>query len=254
MVLKYANIGFRESRKSPDFYFKWRVNRSTAGVEEANRLLALNGKQVLDLGCGFGALSYLLLEKGARVSATEIDPDKFAFAKKKLAKYKSFRPRLVKDGRLPFPDKTFDMVFIFDVIEHVTSPQETLREVWRTLKKGGYLYVEFTPYYSIVGHHLYDYAKWPVHILPEEKIQKIVFSRKIPGFMTQEYYWRQFKSLNKLRIGQFQKLVKRYDIIREKFIVKYPEIFEWNLPFFNYLGPLKDYFTMSFEGMYRKTR
>lgn len=252
MAVKYTHIGFRESRKSPDLYFKWRVNRSSGGVEEANRLLELRGKHVLDLGCGFGALSYLLLEKGARVSATEIDKDKLAFAKKKLSKHKAFKPRLVTGSKLPFPDKMFDMVFIFDVIEHVQNPQQTLREVWRTLKKGGYLYVEFTPYYSVVGHHLYDYAKWPVHILSEEKIRQMVFSRKIPGFMTQEYYWRQFKSLNKLKIGRFQNLVKRYDTVREKFIVKYPEVFEWNIPFFNYLGPLKDYFTMSFEGLYRK--
>jgi hypothetical protein len=39
MVLKYDNIGFKESRKSPGLYFKWRVHRSTPGVEEANRLL-----------------------------------------------------------------------------------------------------------------------------------------------------------------------------------------------------------------------
>lgn len=252
MEVARTKIGFKQSRTSPNLYFQWRRNRSASCIEAVRGLMDLKGKKVLDLGCGYGALSSLLLEQGAHVRATEMDKNKLSFAKQKLAKYSRFRPRQVKDSTLPYPDKQFDAIFIFDVIEHVDDPAKTLKECLRTLKKEGLLYVEFTPYYSITGHHLYDYAKWPIHMLPEDKIRDIVFSKKVKGFMTQEYYWRQYKSLNKLRIGEFQDMVKKFETIREKFIIKYPEVFEWNLPFINYLGPFKDYFTMSFEGLYRK--
>lgn len=223
-----------------------------ACVLEAEKLTDLQDKNILDLGCGYGALSYLLLAKHSKVAATEIDQDKLTYAKMKLRHFADFYPLLVEDSFLPYEDESFDMIFMFDVIEHVGDPEFTLKECYRTLKDGGYLYVEFTPYYSVTGHHLYDYAKWPIHILPEEKIKQIIFSKKINGYMSPEYHWKQFKSLNKLRIGQFQKMVAKYEKIREKFIIKYPELFEINIPLFNCLGPLKDYFTMSFEGLYRK--
>ncbi|PIP14710.1 hypothetical protein COW98_04205 [Candidatus Roizmanbacteria bacterium CG22_combo_CG10-13_8_21_14_all_35_9] len=246
--------GFKQSRISPEHYFRWRRKRALACVEKISNRINLIDKRALDIGCGCGALSYALLEKGTQVWATEIDSDKLKFAQDKLAKNKYFNSVLVKNERLPYDDCFFDIVFIFDVIEHMKNPAKMIQEALRVLKSGGYLYVEFTPYYSITGHHLYDFAKWPIHLLPKEKVKKIVFSKKIKGFMTAEYYWRQFESLNKLRINQFQQMVKKFQKIEERYLIKYPEKFEINIPIINYLGPLKDYFTMSFEGLYQKLK
>lgn len=245
-------FGFKESRISPEHYFEWRKERGSKPVNELDSMISLKGKKVLDIGCGYGALSSLILSKGAKVWGTEVNEFKLKVANKKLGKNKNFTSILVKDEKLPFKDEYFDCVFIFDVIEHVNHPKKTINECARVLKPGGYLYVEFTPYYSISGHHLYDFAKWPIHILPPEKIKKIVYSKKVDSFMTADYYWDQFLSLNKLRIGNFQKMVLGFKTIDEKFIIKYPEIFELNLTFINYFGFFKDYFTMSFEGLYRK--
>jgi len=244
--------GFKQSRISPEHYFEWRKKRATACIERISNKISLINKQTLDVGCGYGALSSVLLEKGAQVWATEINNNKLRFAQGKLTGKKYFNSVLVKNEILPYDDCFFDIVFIFDVIEHVKNPAKTIQEVSRVLKSGGHLYVEFTPYYSITGHHLYDFAKWPIHLLPKEKIKKIVFSKKIKGFMTAEYYWQQFESLNKLRINRFQEMVKKFKKIEERYLIKYPEKFEINIPLINYLGPWKDYFTMSFEGLYQK--
>jgi len=244
--------GFKQSRISPKHYFEWRRKRAYPPVKSVNEKINLKNKYVLDIGCGYGALSSILLQHGAQVWATEVDSVKLNFAREQLGKNKNFSSFLVKDEVLPVEKDFFDAVFIFDVIEHVRNPGKTLEEIERVLKPGGYLYVEFTPYYSITGHHLYDFAKWPIHILPREKIRQIVYSKKIKGFMTQEYYWKQFESLNKLRISEFQRRVKHFEKIEERFIIKYPEKFEINIPFINFLGPLKDFFTMSFEGFYQK--
>lgn len=245
-------IGFKESRISPELYFEWRKNRALPALERVEKNISLRGKKVLEIGCGYGALSSLLLERGAQVFATEADKTKLEVAQKQLSKNTNFSALHVRDEKLSFENNYFDCVCIFDVIEHVREPKITIEESYRTLKPGGLLYVEFTPYYSITGHHLYDFAKWPIHILPREKIKKIVFSKKVDSYMTPEYYWAQFESLNKLRIADFQKMVAKFQKIEERFIIKYPEIFEINIPLINYLGPFKDYLTMSFEGFYRK--
>lgn len=245
-------VGFRESRISQELYFEWRKNRALSALKRVEKNISLQGKKVLEIGCGYGGLSWLLLERGAQVFATEADKKKLQVAQKQLSQNTNFTSLYVTDEKLPFKDACFDCICIFDVIEHVKKPKTTIEESYRTLKQGGLLYVEFTPYYSITGHHLYDFAKWPIHLLPKDKIKKIVFSKKVDSFMSAEYYWQQFESLNKLRIGDFQSMVAKFKKIEERFIIKYPEIFEINLPFINYLGPLKDYLTMSFEGFYRK--
>ncbi len=244
--------GFKQSRISPEHYFLWRKKRASACIEKINNKIGLISKRVLDIGCGYGALSSVLLEKGAQVWATEVDSGKLKFAQEKLAMNRYFNSVLVKNELLPYKDGFFDIVFIFDVIEHVKNPTKMIKETLRVLKSGGYLYAEFTPYYSITGHHLYDFAKWPIHLLPRKMIKKIVFSKKIKSFLTAKYYWRQFESLNKLKINQFQQMVKKIQKIEERYIIKYPEKFEINLPIVKYLGPWKDYFTMSFEGLYQK--
>lgn len=45
----------------------------------------------------------------------------------------------------------------------------------------------------------------------------------------------------------------KYEVKEEKFIVKYPELFEINVSFVNYFGNFKDYFTMSYEGLFTKS-
>lgn len=63
-------------------------------------------------------------------------------------------------------------------------------------------------------------------------------------------YWAVYESLNKMKISYFQKIIEPLSKVKERFVVKYPDLFELNVPFLNFLGPWKDTFTMSFEGIY----
>src|SRR5690554_2778174 len=109
-------VGFRQSRRSKEAYFLWRVERAVPAVVKIQKLKRLKGKQVLDIGCGYGALTSLLSEKGAVVTATEIDREKLTFAKKKLKNHSAVRFVHVHDETLPFESNTFDLVMLFDVI------------------------------------------------------------------------------------------------------------------------------------------
>lgn len=247
---KITTIGFKKSRLSPRNYFEWRKERAIPAVDRVNSIKDLKNASVLDIGCGFGSLARILADHGAQVAAVEIDRNKLEKAKEFLSG-KNIKLIQIENEILPFGNKIFDVVFLFDVIEHVPNPKTTINEVYRVLKPGGLLYVEFTPYYSITGHHLYDYAKWPIHILPRHMIKKIVFGKKIEGFLTADDFWKQFESLNKLKVSDFQKMASGFKKIKERFIVKYPQVFEINISILNYF-PFKDVFTMSYEGIFRK--
>lgn len=250
--MKIEKTGFVQSRESVEKYFSWRVHRATPAVDKVNEFYSLKGKHVLEIGCGFGALSYVLSQKSEHVTAIEVDEKKLDTARKLLKDLKNVKLMKVVDEKLPFEKETFDAVFLFDVIEHIDRPDVTISECNRVLKQNGLLYVEFTPYYSITGHHLYDFAKWPIHVLPKHWIKRIVYGKNVKSFLTADDYWKQFESLNKLRISRFQKMVRSFKKRYERFIVKYPEVLEIDIPALNLLGPFKDFFTMSFEGLYTK--
>lgn len=186
------------------------------------------------------------------MTATEVDTKKLAFAKKKLSGEKNSEFVKVEDETLPFPDESFDIVTLFDVIEHVENPKKMLSEVLRVLKPKGILYVEFTPFYSVTGHHLYDYTVLPIHLLTPWLIKDMIHKKNVKSFQSKEDFWNLYLSLNKLTISTFQKMLKKTTTVEEKYIIKYPDVFTVNLPFLKFLGPLKDFFTMSFEGIYQK--
>jgi SAM-dependent methyltransferase len=52
-------------------------------------------------------------------------------------------------------DATFDVVTLSHVIEHLHRPDECLRDCWRMLKSGGYLWIE-TPNIDSVGYEIYS--------------------------------------------------------------------------------------------------
>lgn len=243
---------FKKSRESVKEYFKWRLDRNRIVIDKLDKIKKIKNQNILEVGCGYGPLLKLLSDKGAFAVGTEIDSKSLVLAKKLLKNTKRIKLVKVKNSLLPFGNNSFDSIILFDVIEHVKNPLKMINECKRVLKKGGILYVEFTPYYSIIGHHLYDYSKLPIHILPRSFIKKIVFSQQRNNISTPTEYWNQFISLNKLRISEFQKHVSNMTKIEERFIIKYPDLFEINLPFINYLGFLKDFFVISFDGIYRK--
>lgn len=93
--------------------------------------------KVLDIGCGRGLLLNKLRQRGWDPYGTELSEDAAAYARDVLHLPVTTRPL----DELSFPDNEFDLVIIWHVLEHVTSPLSLLDEVARILKPGGYLLV-----------------------------------------------------------------------------------------------------------------
>jgi ubiquinone/menaquinone biosynthesis C-methylase UbiE len=99
------------------------------------------GQRILDLGCGDGAFSELILEH-AEVTLTAADVAEAALARARARVRVGDRARLVRvpfDGELPFSDNAFDLVWAGEVIEHVADTGAWLSEVRRVLVPGGEL-------------------------------------------------------------------------------------------------------------------
>ena len=94
------------------------------------------GKRVLDVGCGDGALSYLLAKEGAIVSGIDNQEIAIRFAKGK-AKGMNIDFRMGSAYELPWGDSNFDAVVSSDVIEHLQDTTRYLEEIQRVTKVGG---------------------------------------------------------------------------------------------------------------------
>ncbi|OGP06178.1 MAG: hypothetical protein A2Z91_06335 [Deltaproteobacteria bacterium GWA2_38_16] len=106
----------------------------------------IKGKQLVDFGCGDGALSYLLAKKEAEV--TGIDDCKLGIH---LAKENFFKKRikgnfLIRDAACTsLGTNFFDIAIASEIIEHVNDAQKLICEACRILKSKG-IFIITTPY------------------------------------------------------------------------------------------------------------
>jgi len=93
---------------------------------------------ILDDGCGSGELTRAIFKKTTHATLIGCDIDTAALQdfKQHLAG-EAIRIKKCDVQRLPFADASFDLVFMFDVLEHVSHPEKTLAEINRVLRPQG---------------------------------------------------------------------------------------------------------------------
>lgn len=100
----------------------------------------LEPERVLDLGCGVGAMTRLLLERGA-VHPVGVDRSLLQLDAAKRLTPRGAATWAAGDGTaLPFPDATFDLVYTSWFFEHVPEPAKVLAEAHRVLRPAGLLW------------------------------------------------------------------------------------------------------------------
>ena len=120
---------------------------SPGGAAEVGHILgglAIEGRDVLDLGCGPGGAAVALAgDLGARrVLGIDVDAGTLERAAETVAAAglaDRITLKLVEPGPLPLPDGSFDVVFSKDVIAHVTDKDTLYGEILRVLRPGGRL-------------------------------------------------------------------------------------------------------------------
>lgn len=98
----------------------------------------VNGRRVLDAGCGAGPLAAALIERGAVVTAFDGSPAMVELARKRLGDAADLRVADLTEP-LPFDDNTFDDVVVSLVLHYLRDWAGPLAELRRVLKPGGRL-------------------------------------------------------------------------------------------------------------------
>lgn len=94
--------------------------------------------RTLDLGCGEGVFTRELRLRGMEVVGLDLDASAVAAARRNMGLLGIEYEALCADAQdVPFEDGSFDQVISTDVLEHVPSPEQAMREVFRLLRPGG---------------------------------------------------------------------------------------------------------------------
>jgi ubiquinone/menaquinone biosynthesis C-methylase UbiE len=88
------------------------------------------GREILDLGCAVGNYSRRLSSLGYQVKGADINPEYI-----RIARERGVDAHLVQGDALPFPDRSFDSVVLFEVLEHLPDPDTVLMEARRVARK-----------------------------------------------------------------------------------------------------------------------
>lgn len=104
------------------------------------------GGFILDVGCGVGRHLVYLGGRGYRVAGVDISPSGIRLSQEACAQRQiAADVRVSEMATLPWADMTFDAALSTAAIHHQlrTSIVQTLAEIWRVLKPGGLLLVDF---------------------------------------------------------------------------------------------------------------
>ena len=121
----------------------------------------IQGKDLLDFGCGYGGKTVELVTRCGARRACGIEPhprmveQAQRYAATRNAAGVSFM--VCGDRDIPYPDESFDIVLSHDVLEHVVDPRRTIAEIHRVLRPGGLSFNVFPLYWGAKSHHL-DYV------------------------------------------------------------------------------------------------
>jgi len=140
--------------------------------------------QLLDVGCSTGL--FLEVARSAGWQVAGLDPCEWAVEEGRN-KGLSIRLGTLTDGVLP-PEQ-FDLITLWDVIEHVPGPRETLSAVWDILRPGGLVALTTMDVTSVVAR---------------------IFGRRWPHLMRMHLWYFSFDHLvTLLQQAGFERPVRR---------------------------------------------
>lgn len=154
------------------------------------------GARALEVGCGYGRnLVALSAVDGCRVVGTDVSMAELSRAATErvapLPEARRARIALVRQAhyQLPFPDSTFDLVVLWQVLEHVfgrEAKRKVIAECVRVMKSGGHLLVETPNQWFPVDYHdnLFPLVHW---ILPKSGREWVTWKVRGKRYPPSEY-------------------------------------------------------------------
>lgn len=170
--VEYTRMAERESS------YWWHLGRLR--IIETYLQKAAKGKKdihILNVGCGTGG-TIAALEKYGTVDNVDISDDAIAFMKQ--LGYN--RVKKVDGVKLPYKDKTYDLVVAFDVLEHIKDDTAALKEWKRVLKDDGTILLTIPAYQWLWSDHdvsLYHFRRYTTRRVREVAAKAGLVGRKV---------------------------------------------------------------------------
>lgn len=122
----------------------------------------LEGRWVLDVGCGLGTYVRKFRDLTPHAHGIDVDEERVAEGARTL-------PNLLvaASEHLPYPDNSFDVIVLNEVIEHVADDARTIAECVRVLRPGGRVII-FAPnrLYLFETHGIYLGQRYVFRLIP----------------------------------------------------------------------------------------
>lgn len=93
---------------------------------------------ILDVGCGGGFLTFAMDDHGWACTGLDVSDDILRVGRERDPEGRIKWVNGMAEN-LPFPDRSFDVVCMMDVLEHIFEPQLALKEAVRVMKPDGTL-------------------------------------------------------------------------------------------------------------------
>ena len=193
----------------------------------------VEGKNVIDMGCGSGRFSIALAKMGARtVTAIDINHKGLELGKKLASEEGLDNIRFIKGDilNLSFDDESFDFVFSKGVLHHTGDLKRSIQEYSRILKKNGkgFLYL-----YANGGIYWYSRKKMRevMQHIPRSFTNKILKSIGMPARRTifedswyvpiEDHVTSEFveKEFNDLDYAKVKRIVSPRDFELDKIVL-----------------------------------
>lgn len=193
----------------------------------------LQGKKILDVGCGIGVYSHRFYQESGFVFGVDVNEKDI---KKAKALFSGIEFQAIAPASFPFENNFFDIIFLHEVLEHAESDKKTIGESLRVLKPGGKIII-FAPnkWFPFETHGLYlgkkyifgniPFLSWApdfirkvfaphVRIYTLKKL-KALFKDKEVKIKTIDYVWPAFDKIER-KIPVLGKFLKQIAGLAEK--------------------------------------
>jgi len=141
--------------------YVWRRGQDRR-LDLVRQYVPLEGKRILDIGCGLGMYVEKFQRYSTQVYGVDIDPEKVEAARKR-----HFNVSLAPAEDLPFKERSFDVTFLHEVIEHVADDRRAIAEAVRCTDVGGHVVI-YAPnrLYPFETHGFFFRGRYHFRLLP----------------------------------------------------------------------------------------
>lgn len=155
--------------------YKWlspEFKRTQAIVKPMLEMLQEEGSslRVLDVGCGDGTVSELIVKMGHKVWGIDENPEALKEAERRGIK--TFEGDLEKD--LPFENEFFDAIWCLRTLTHIFNSEHFLQECYRVLKKEGIIVITAENITSLANRLRVLFGLYPLWVAPSENYSRFV--------------------------------------------------------------------------------